>query len=109
MLLDEKLEIFENKITARENLFGILEKDSDRLHLDLQRELRRASQSLPSSTLEKFGDDEDGDPSKALETTENIQEASSKVEDTSTVNGQVAPDSDVPATAGWGDYFKKLW
>lgn len=103
-LFEERLDTVENRITSRQTLFDNLEKDSTRLNIELQKELKTSSFSPNNPTPE-------------------VQPANEEItEDTSTeplasTPGQViaeepsvesgTPDPTTQA-GGWTGYFK-LW
>ncbi|EGG01470.1 uncharacterized protein MELLADRAFT_117801 [Melampsora larici-populina 98AG31] len=101
-LLEEKLETVENRITSRQTLFDNLEKDSTRLNIELQKELKTSSFSPNNPATE------------VQPTNDEITEDTSTKPPASTL-GQVIVDGPSVASgapdpttqpAGWTGYFK---
>lgn len=83
-------------------MFDLLGKDSERLNLDLQKEIKRDSQAPQPSEVEPVT------TIKPIEQTEPTPAPSELVATTEDPKGS-AQASDDSAAAGWGGYFKKLW
>ncbi|WAQ87881.1 hypothetical protein PtA15_9A5 [Puccinia triticina] len=96
------LEVVENMFSARKQMFDLLGKDSERLNLDLQKEIKRDSQAPQPSEVEPVT------TIKPIEQTEPTPAPSELVATTEDPKGS-AQASDDSAAAGWGGYFKKLW
>ncbi|KAH9812679.1 hypothetical protein DFH28DRAFT_389531 [Melampsora americana] len=102
-LLEEKLDTVENRITSRQTLFDNLEKESTRLNIELQQELKTSSFSPNNSApeVQPTNDGITGDSS-----TKPASTPSQAIADGPTVESGT-PDPTTQA-GGWTGYFK-LW